>query len=215
MNDDILDFNNIISLRNQLAVATTKQLVDIYQDEASYLAFLDAFVFLSEYDSGFLLSSDEFLDKVLTVVSVHRFDMKYPEIQDTINDIITYVNGVKCYSDDLKKLLMNGYLAYQEDVRNANFSSTDAFLTSLSYDAVVFTALREGRPEAICDDNYFLMSFEYIMNCCPEFFQNPNVCRDAQSVLDRVSSHVKLFDSRKKYIKSTKEKFQMITKKEE
>ena len=121
MSEELVDFGNLITLKNQLCALDRKQLMQMYQDKGSYLTFLNAVVSLIENDIGFLLFSDEFLEKILLISQIYRFEFKEHEVRDCINDIITYVNGIKALSDESKKTLMNGYLAYQEDMREASF----------------------------------------------------------------------------------------------
>ena len=215
MSEELVDFGNLITLKNQLCALDRKQLMQMYQDKGSYLTFLNAVVSLIENDIGFLLFSDEFLEKILLISQIYRFEFKEHEVRDCINDIITYVNGIKALSDESKKTLMNGYLAYQEDMREASFHTTNAFLSSLAYDAVVFAALRDGEIDKIKDEEYFLMSLNYLMKACPEFFQDPRVKKDAMTLLDQAGSHRSFLGVRKKFVKGMKENLESITKKEE
>ena len=215
MSDEMLDFNNVLALRNHLSVLSREKLEEMYQDKGSYLTFLNAIVALSECDSAFLLFSDDFLEKILYVVQVHRFDFEEKEVKECINDIIGYVNQIKVMPQEKKNILKNGYLTYQEEQRGVSFHTTESLIASLSYDAVVFSSLRDGTPEAIQDEEYFLMSLNYLMKACPEFFQDPKITADTISVLERVGSHSRMFSTKKKFVKQVREEFESISKKEE
>ena len=215
MSEEMQDFNNVLTLRNHLSVVPKDQLIEMYQDKGHYLTFLNAVVALSEMDSAFLLFSEEFLERINDVIQIHRFDFSEIEIKDCINDIIGYLNQVRAMSPTKVNLLKNGYLAYQEEQRSMVFHSTEEMIRSLAYDAVVFTSLREGNSDDIQDENHFLMSFNYLVKACPEFFQDPKIAADAIKVLDRVGRHSGKFSAKKKFVKQVRREFESILQKEE
>ena len=210
MPEEMLDFHNLLTIRNQLVKASDEKLRELYQDKGSYVTFLDTVILLTESDSAFLLFSDQFIDKILSVVQLHRFDFEEDEIKEAINGIITYMNHIRTYSSDLVNQLKNGYLAYQEDLREAEFHSDEAFFKSLSYDAVVFSALREGKPESVEDDSYFLMSLNFLLKSCPELFQDATVKKGATVLLDRAYRHSGILSSKKKMVKGVMRNYQDV-----
>lgn len=215
MTEELIDFNNIITLRNHLCRVPMKRLLEMYQDKESYITFLDSIALLAENDSAFLLFADELLEKILSIVQIHRFDFEEKEVKDCINGIIGYVNQIKTYPDGLANVLRNGYLTYQEDLREADFLTTEGLLTSLSYDAVVFACLRDGDIHKIQDDEYALMSLNYLMKSVPEFFKDPQVCLRVQTLLDRIGKNSKLLSSKKKFVKKIRTNFENFIQKEE
>ena len=74
MTDEMIDFNNILVLRNQLIAVPIEELCKLYQDKDRYISFLDSVALLSNKDSAFLFFSGEFKKKILSVVQIHRFD---------------------------------------------------------------------------------------------------------------------------------------------
>lgn len=215
MSEEMLDFNNVLCLRNQLCCLDEKQLCEIYQDKGSYLSFLNAVVALTECDSAFLLFSNDFLEKILSVIQIHRFDFEEKEVKECINDIIGYVNHVMNMDPLKASILKNGYLSYQEEQRKATFRTTNALLQSLCYDGIVFASLRDGDLESIQDEDYFLMSLNYLMKACPELFQNEEVNARTTQLLDKIGSHSPRFGIKKKYIKEVREDFQKLFKEDE
>ena len=215
MPEDLVEFNNIITLRNHLCRFTEKQLLDIYQDPGAYVTFLDAVALLADVDSAFLLFSDVFLEKILSVIQIHRFNFEEKEISECVNGIIAYINDIKTYPDNLKNSLKNGYLTYQEEVRETKFHSTEELLASLAYDAYVFACLRDGKENQIVDDKYYLLSLNFLMKSVPEFFKDPEVAARAMSVLDRVGKDAKMLSPRKKHVKKVRENFINIVNSEE
>lgn len=215
MSEEMLEFNNIITLRNHLCRFPLKKLMEIYQDKSKYISFVDAVALLMNCDSAFLLFSDEFLEKILSVLQIHRFDFEEHEVGDCINGIISYINDVKTYPQELKNQLKNGYLAYQEDLREVTFKTTLELLSSISFDAFVFACLRDDQMDRIQDDKYFLMSFNYLMKSVPEFFQDPEVCKRASLMIDRIGRETRPLSQQKKYYKKVRSNFQELLQKEE
>ena len=58
MTGEMIDFNNILVLRNRLAAVPIEELLKLYQDKDKYMSFLDSVVLLSDKDSAFLFFSD-------------------------------------------------------------------------------------------------------------------------------------------------------------
>lgn len=214
MDITIQEFINILRIKNQLIMFSGSELVEIYKDEADFLCFLDTFILLTQVDSAFLLFSDNFSDKICTLLQDHRFNCD-TEIKKSINDVISYLNGLKGYSSGYINTLKNSYLSYQEQLRHIEFISTDSFLASMANDAIVFSALRDGDLDRIEDGDYYMMSLNYFMNVCPELFKENAVVQRANSLLDKEFKNSKIFSKRKKYVKETRERLINSGKKEE
>ena len=211
----IKKFNNILVLRNHLAKLPESKLCSIYNDYDYYLAFLNNVWLLAENDSGFLLFDDSFLDKILSVIQIHRFDGKDEGVRQEVNDIIDYVNGIKSYSQGMKNSLKNNYLAFQEATRGATFYSTEGLIDSLSYDALVFSALQNDNMDSIIHDEHFLLSLNYLIYSCKELFQDKKVLERAKKRLEEVNKNTKALSKTKKLIKQTKEHLNNINQKED
>ena len=54
MTDEMIDFNNVLVLRNQLIAVPIEELCKLYQDKDRYISFLDSVALLSNKDSAFL-----------------------------------------------------------------------------------------------------------------------------------------------------------------
>ncbi len=215
MNDEMIDFNNILVLRNQLIAVPIEELCKLYQDKDRYISFLDSVALLSNKDSAFLFFSGEFLNKILSVVQIHRFDFDDEEVNKVINSIITYINQISNYSSSLVNLLKNHYLIFQEEQRETKFNSDDELFRSLAYDAWVFAALIDGNLESIQDGNLFLLSFNFLLKNCPELFQDKNVRDNATALLDKVGKETRIIGSKRRKFKEAKKNFQMVVKRED
>ena len=215
MTDEMIDFNNILVLRNQLIAVPIEELCKLYQDKDRYISFLDSVALLSNKDSAFLFFSGEFLKKILSVVQIHRFDFDDEEVNKVINSIITYINQISNYSSSLVNLLKNNYLAFQEEQRETTFHSDDELFRSLAYDAWVFAALIDGNLESIQDGNLFLLSFNFLLKNCPELFQDKNVRDNATALLDNVEQSTWIFGPKKRQVEKALENYKKVVKKED
>lgn len=214
MDITIGEFINLLRLKNQLIMFSSNELVEIYEKEEDFLCFIDTIALLTEVESSFLLFSEAFSDKICTVLQDHRFNCS-SDIKQSINEIISYLNGLKGYSTGYINILKNSYLSYQEQLRQVKFSTTEAFLASIADDAIVISSLKDGDLDKIEDGDYCMMSLNYFMNVCPELFENSEVFSRANSLLDKEIKESKIFSKRKKYVKETKERLINASKKEE
>lgn len=215
MSDELLDFCNLLGLKNHLSVASSSDLVRLYQDVDDYITFIDIFVLLTETDSGFLLLDPSFVEKVSSVLQIHRFDIDDSEIKEIINSIIGYLNRVKSMSSDVCNVLKNNYLAYHEDLREAHFDDNDAFIASIAYDALVFKALYFGEMEEAKDNKFIVMSLNYLIKVCPEIFQKKHVRENADKLIDKCLRGNKLFAGCSRHAKDIKIKIKEIEIKDE
>lgn len=213
----LADFENVICLKNQLICVPLETLLDVYNDSENFVTFLDTFCVLANTDSAFMLFSDELADKVGDVIAQNRFKYKDKEIVNAMNEIIGYLNGIKNYDTSYKNLLMNGYLAYQEDCRDIEMEDTQTLLESMAYDAIAYCALKEDKLEMIDLDDMFLASVNYLMIAMPEMFKDEKVKEVLMKKLDELDKKGGFFKNRvtRTYAKDTREKFQKIKAKEE
>lgn len=228
MSEELMDFNNLVMLKNHLCYITESDLMKLYQNYGAYLAFLDSVALLTQVDSGFLLFSDVFLHKILSVINIHRFDFddmkrvpgeenpeEFLSVRDCVNDIIEYIHGVQGYSEELANELRKDYLAFQEEARETKFRCTEDMLKSIAYDAYVFRYLMEGKQANLADEEHNVYSLNYLMKAVPEFFQDPEINRRAIEVLDQAGKHAPVLSTRKKHIKKAKEGILSLMQKED
>ena len=107
---NVKDFANVLSLRNQLVNVPIEKLEEVYQDYDNYVAFLDTVAVMTNIDSAFLLFKADYLKKIENVIQIHRFDTKDKDVKDAINSIIEYLNTIKSYRPEYRKILTTYYV---------------------------------------------------------------------------------------------------------
>ena len=214
--DERLDFENLVFLRNQLSVADMGLLKEVYSDMDNYINFLDTMVLLTQVDGGFLLMSTDYYDRILTIVDLHRFDAE-DMVRKVANDIILYINQVKAEHDNsLNTRLLIQYKEYHEDLREVEFDSIQDLINSIAYDAIVLLALSKNKLEIIDNEDYFMYSLNYIMKCFPEYFQDEGFKNRAIEALKTIYNNQSIFKrDKKKYSKEIINNIQKIKKKDE
>lgn len=215
MSDAYLEFANELTLRNQLIMLDSKQLREIYQDKGDYLIFLNSVISLIQHDSPILLFSPDFLDKIYDTIEIHRFHFSEKEVYDCVNEIIGYLNHVKTMNPMEQSIVKGFYMATQEMIREISFHDSNSFLASMGYDAVLFHALKDNNLDSLQDPDYPIMSLNFLIKACPDFFRDPDIQKRAMEVINRVGEKTRPFTSKKKYIKRLLQNVQNIPKKEE
>jgi len=164
MVDEMLDYENILCLRNQLINVPVEVLLEKYDGRDEFSLFVDAVAAFCQKDSAFLLFDESFIEKIETVILEYRTKFKdVPNLTKVVNEIIVYLNEVKGYSDTFKNSLKEHYLDWNEDCRDIIFATEEVFIDALAYDAVAFTALKEGNMELIQADALFISSVNYFI----------------------------------------------------
>ncbi len=214
MANELSYFNNILILRNHLSSCTEKEMMNLYQEKDFYEAFLNTVWALMENDSGFLLLNDEFIQKILSVIQIHRFDSSQ-EIKKQINEIIQVMNQIKNYSDSLRNIIKNNYLAYQEEQREVTFQTEESLIASLAYDAITYNMLTNGIQSKRLHDDYFIMSLNYFIKTAPEMFQEEEVKERALEVLERINKETRQISFKKRFIKNARKNLKELSTKEE
>lgn len=210
------DFENLVFLRNQLSVASMQVLKEVYSDMDNYICLLDTLVLLTQVDGGFLLMSNDYYDRILTLVDLHRFDAE-DIVRKVANDIIVYINDLSSkQGSSLNTRLLIQYKEYQEDLREVNFDNIQDLINSVAYDAVVLLALSKDRLDIIDNEDYFMYSLNYIMKCFPEYFHDDEFKERAITALKMIHDKQSIFKrDKKKFSKEMINNIVKIKKKEE
>lgn len=213
MEYSILDFSNVVHIRNQIAFLDMKTLISLYKDKDNYINFLETFVIMTNIDSGFLLFSEQFLDRVETIVQLNRFSFDNSEIHQTINDIIGYINQIKSQPESYKSSVRQHYACFQEEIRGVNFSNNAALVRSLGYDAYVIDALRDHDMSNIGEDLLFLASVNSFFELIPELFDDSKIRELTEEKIQEIKNTSKFYQRDiKRFTKNTENNFQKLLK---
>lgn len=207
------DYINLLALKNQLINAKLSTLMKDYkEDYLLYLQFLESVYMLLETDSGFLLFSEEAKEKIYSIIDIHRFDDD-KEVSACVNEIIGYLNAMNGYSPEMKKLMKEQYLAYQEDIRQINILNGETLIDLMAYDALcLFSLNTQDEFNIKPNEEYsFLSSLNYLIGTCPEIFNDPDIKKNAEKAIDIIMKKGGFFNFKgKKYSKKTQANFQKI-----
>lgn len=207
------DYINLLALKNQLINADLKTLMKDYEENyLLYLQFLESVYMLLETDSGFLLFSEEAKEKIYSIIDIHRFDDD-KEVSACVNELIGYLNAMNGYQPEVKKLMKEQYLAYQEEIRQIRILNGETLIQLMSYDALCLFSLNT-QDELVLKPNEeysFLSSLNYLVNTCPELFKDPDIKKNAEKALDIIMKKGGFFNFKgRKYTKKTQANFQKI-----
>ena len=187
------DFASILCLKNQLIELDDYKLVEIYQDLDMYRLFLQSVALITNMDQLFLFLSNSFLDKILSVIQIHRFDDGLdPELRSQINNIIAYVNAVRDYDSDMRSEFIVSYFSYQQDARCVTFDNSEVFLESMAYDAIVYCLLKSHESDKIEQYDYFLASMSYFLTEGMEYLTD-DMISEAVLKLETISKYPRPF----------------------
>lgn len=215
---NISDFVNVLCLKNQLINVDDEVLLEVYKDYENYVTFLSSVITLinNEEDSPFLLYRDSFLKKINSIVQIHRYDARDKEVVNAANEIIGYLNHIKSYSLNDRRLVKAAYRSYNEDARKTVFIDEKEFLYSLGYDAVVYAAIVEDDMDKITENDMFLSSINYLLETAPIIFDNKDVQDRTLTKISELERGWNPFSKRtRKYSKITKENYQKVKTKGE
>ena len=207
------DYINLLALKNQLINADLKTLMKDYEENyLLYLQFLESVYMLLETDSGFLLFSEEAKEKIYSIIDIHRFDDD-KEVSACVNELIGYLNAMNGYQPEVKKLMKEQYLAYQEEIRQIRILNGETLIQLMSYDALcLFSLNTQDEFELKPNEEYsFLSSLNYLIGTCPEIFNDPDIKKNAEKAMDIIMKKGGFFNFKgRKYTKKTQANFQKI-----
>ena len=207
------DYINLVALKNQLINAKLSVLLKDYNDDyLLYLQFLSSVIMLLETDSGFLLFSEEAKEKIYSIIDIHRFDDD-KEVSELVNEIIGELNAINGYPKEMKKLMKEQYLAYQEELRQVSILNGETLIQLMAYDALcLFSLNTQDEFELKPNEEYlFLSSLNYLIGTCPEIFKDPDIKKNAEKAIDIIMKKGGFFNFKgRKYSKKTQANFQKI-----
>ena len=213
MNYSVDDYINLLALKNQLINAKLSVLMEDYEkDYLLYLQFLESVYMLFDTDSGFLLFSEEAKEKIYSIIDIHRFDDD-KEISECVNEIIGALNSMNGYTPEMKKLMKEQYLAYQEEIRKVHILNGDTLVQLMAYDALCLSSLNtDGELQLKENEEYsFLSSLNYLIETCPELFNDPDIKKNADKAIDIIMKKGGFFNFKgRKYTRKTKDNIQKI-----
>ena len=213
MEYSIIDFSNVLHIRNQIAFLDKKKLQELYRDKGNYLNFIDTFVVLTNIDSGFLLFSYDFLTRVEDIIQLNRFSFQEKDINEVINSIITYINNVRMQTETYNSSVRAHYFYFQQDIRNTKFKNNKELINSLGYDAYVIDALRDHDLSTIGEDKLFLASINSFLELIPELFDDEEIQKITLDKMNEITKHSGLFQfDKKKYCTTTEKHYQKVLK---
>lgn len=210
---DLDDYINLLALKNQLINAKLSTLTKDYESDYNlYIQFLNSVIMLINTDSGFLLFSKEAKDKIYSIIDIHRFgDDK--EVTACINEIIGALNSMNGYPPEMKKLMKEQYLAYQEEIRQVSILNGETLIQLMAYDALCLFSLNSQDEFNIKpnEEYSFLSSLNYLIGTCPEIFKDPDIKKNAEKAIDIIMKKGGFFNFKgRKYTKKTQANFQKI-----
>lgn len=207
------DYINLVALKNQLINAKLSVLLKDYNDDyLLYLQFLSSVIMLLETDSGFLLFSEEAKEKIYSIIDIHRFDDD-KEVSELVNEIIGELNAINGYPKEMKKLMKEQYLAYQEELRQVSILNGETLIQLMAYDALcLFSLNTQDEFELKPNEEYsFLSSLNYLIGTCLEIFKDPDIKKNAEKAIDIIMKKGGFFNFKgRKYTKKTQANFQKI-----
>ena len=190
---EIHDFLNLINIKSQLINFDEKKLIELYKDDYEhYTLFLNSVGILLNNEPGFLLFDESYMDKIRTVMELHRFTSADSEVKDLINQIIIAFNAIDKLPEEEKAEYKYEYVLEQEALRDAGFYTEEEFIYSLNFDSFLAYALQKSELDYLrqCDDDMTVMSINYMMELCPEFFYDSEVEKNAIMKLDSIATNM-------------------------
>ncbi|MBQ6497245.1 MAG: hypothetical protein IJI58_00845 [Bacilli bacterium] len=195
MNEETTRFLNVLNLKKRLINFSTSTLREIYKDDYdSYLLFLDSVRLLINNETAFLLlNNEEYIDKILSVISIHGFDDTNPKVKKLVNQIADACDEIVTMSEGDKYAYRYNYIVEQEELREVRFCEEEELITALNFDSFLVSILQNDEKEYLyaCDNMETIMSLNYIKKKCPSFFDDEKVQINVQDKLDHMTSELK------------------------
>ena len=195
MSEETRNFLNVLNLKSQLINFDTNRLKEVYEEDYdNYVLFLNSTGLLINNELAFLLlNNEEYIDKILSVASIHRFDDIDPKVKDLINQIVVACNEIITMGEGDKYAYRYDYVVKQEELREVDFWEEEDLIKALNFDSFLAYVLQNDEKEYLyaCDNVETIMSLNYIAKMCPSFFENETVMNNAQDKLDHMRDEIK------------------------
>lgn len=186
------DFVDGLFFRHQLYYFSNEEMINCIKDDDHFQAFLDAALNFVIFDFAFMFYSPDFAYKIQGVLNSRRWNTRDKKVIEEINDVLRILGTLDGMKQREKKKFMSFYGAEQEKFRHTTFKSDEELLESLSYDYVVYYAIKYSMLDLIEEDKYPIVPFSliYLFLKCPELFQDPDFMKNAEELYERVKNAV-------------------------
>lgn len=208
---DIIDFKNMLLVKNQLVYRTVEELEVFCEDEEKYATFLDSIALLINYDEGFLRLDKSFVLKIEEIIGKYRFVFKDSDYLATVNGIICQLNLLKTDSELTHTSKLEHYLCWQEDARMVYFDTKEDLIITVADDAVVYHMMETGEKMDVPPVTVY-SSLNYFVEVCPEVLENKEFYQRSVDYLNARRQKILFRRAEKQYVSEVKENIQKVKK---
>ena len=163
------NFLNSLYFKSIILSYDEKELVEMLNNNENPL---DTFMVLlgstAELDPSFFALDDSILDKIYYVISKYRFEdvNKNEKTNKAINEIITFCNKVRGFSQEDKDEIYLNYIRKQSFERQKLIFYQDDLFENLSMDAVVYEAVKNNNIDNPYIKNNIVSTTNYLLHNC-------------------------------------------------
>ena len=168
------EFVDILELRTELILLNEGQLKEIFKDDKEYCRLVKTMYNLLDIDDcGFALLDENVMEKIYSILSLKRFEMKHIDknIFDQVNEMISRLNEMKAKRPEEKEKLLEGFILTQEEFRDIEYEYFDEVIDSMATDYFVFNYLEGEELPPNMPETYLIGSIIYLNNAMPKFFE--------------------------------------------
>ncbi len=202
MGDDCVDNLSVIIFKNHLLSASDEELKELYNDEESFLAFLDIIAIISQNEPGFFLIFPELKDRIFDIINMHRFSCD-KELVEYINLVLVYFNNLDNIPKNISEIIISSYVCFQEKLRKIKFNDNTSLALAFSYDSIfLYKLLGNDVGDLKSYDGLDMSSLNYLIQMAPELFCEKDLNESTQLFLDKEDSKTKLFSKKRKNIRN-------------
>ena len=170
-NIEVTKFYNRCLLKSMLIDFNTKELTEYFEKESDYDLFLKILVDLIYNEGVFLLLKDTFVFKIICVISEHS-DVSEQSTKDLVDSLFEYFDRIMNIDSENKGNML---------------SNDNDFLTCITNDYLLMKLLINDEIEGIDIDQSLLLSIDYLLYFCPDFFKEKGVYSNVMLLLDKYS----------------------------
>ena len=184
-NIEVTKFYNRCLLKSMLIDFNTKELAEYFEKESDYDLFLKILVDLIYNEGVFLLLKDTFVFKIICVISEHS-DVSEQSTNDLVDSLFEYFDRIMNIDSENKGNMLSNYKNSYEYAIGCTINDND-FLTCITNDYLLMKLLINDEIEGIDIDQSLLLSIDYLLYFCPDFFKEKGVYSNVMLLLDKYS----------------------------
>lgn len=213
LNNEAAAFYNKNLIKAMITDLDLVEFFESFEDEEKFSLLINIVVQIIEDESEFFMLKDKFAFRIISIISEH-YQSCEKSLQNVLDSLYEFFKKILNISFEDKAELISNYKFNYENIIGFSVDD-DSFLTYMSNDAYLMKALIYDKVEEIEVNELTILSLDYILYKCPDFFIDPVINSKTLLLFDKIFQLENLLPEFEYNAREIKKDIQKVLKRDE